>query len=225
MRALLSILGYTAGLFALSALAILLTVAVMPPPLDYSDDPSVVTRSDGWPESKAEHMQEGDFWYWVEATFDDAKESTPDTWAGAFFASAMGLDSSAYQARQGGTWLDEFHEFEMFVWCLALPLLTYLVLGAGLTAWCPLPIRAVLVSVAMLGATSLHAFSLTSTELYFLMWDASIHWSNWLGWNYYDFTVRFFIYAPALAIAAGIALAATRAANSYRSERVEDVST
>jgi hypothetical protein len=86
----------------------------------------------------------------------------------------------------------------------------------------------VLAAVTMLGATGLYAFRLTSNELYFLMWDASIHWSNALGWTYYDFVVRFFIYAPALAIVLGVALAVARAASPYshhRTARADAVST
>jgi hypothetical protein len=57
-----------------------------------------------------------------------------------------------------------------------------------------------------------------SWALYDLLWDVSIYWANWLGWTYYDFTVRFFIFAPAIAILLGSGLMIARAGQHLRKQ-------
>jgi hypothetical protein len=103
-----------------------------------------------------------------------------------------------------------FHQWELVVWCLGLPLVTYLILGSGIAAHRRASTGEGIVALALAGASAAYASVLTSRELYVAMWDASIYWSNWAGWTYYDFTVRFFIYAPAVAIATGVLLLAVR---------------
>ena len=55
-----------------------------------------------------------------------------------------------------------------------------------------------------------------SEALYFTMWDASIYWTNGLGWTYYDFTVRFFVCAPLIAMGGGLILLLARGCQRVR---------
>lgn len=166
--------------------------------------PGVVDRADGWPESKARHMQEGDFWYWVETKTVKAQQD-PSSWAGLLYASALGTTPNS-RGLSDGALVDEFHEFEIVVWSIALPGMTFLLFGMGVAAWKKTPWWLLYVSLAGTILLTAYCLTLTSNEFYFILWDSSIHLSNLLGWTYYDFNVRFFIYAPALTMLAGIGL-------------------
>jgi hypothetical protein len=91
----------------------------------------------------------------------------------------------------------------MLVWCLLLPGFVFTALGGGLAAHRTASRIEGRIAAAVLVAVTALALSFSTDRLYMIMWDASIHWSNWLGWTYYDFTVRFFVIAPMIAIATG----------------------
>lgn len=201
--------GWMVVFFAISFAAILATATATPPASDTFSEPDDVTRQDGWPESKKRHMEEGDFWYWVESLYADGALPIP---AGTDAALEEGGSTSPFELEA----LDEFHEFDLFLWCALLPLLTYGWLGLGVGTWRTPPFWLVHASLWTCGLSILYALSLDSWALYDLLWDVSIYWTNWLGWTYYDFNVRFFIFAPAIAISLGSGLMIARAGRHLR---------
>jgi hypothetical protein len=208
MKYLMDTATYTALLFSLSVALLLCLPALGPVPPPHT--PGVVDKADSWPKSKAKHMEEGDFWYSVEQAFDES-QGRPSSWRGWLFASAMGTDATLRTARTQMGLLDEFHEFEMFVWCLFLPTLTFGLIGAGLAAWWR-PLSSVThVSWTALATVALMAVAMPSEQVYHVLWEASIRLSNLAGVTYYDFTVWFFVYLPALVMGAGLALLLVKA--------------
>ena len=174
-----------------------------------SEEPGVVTRSDSWPVSgswpvsKERHMEEGDFWYWIE------HRTAP--WAkGSAQSGAVSTDAEERSALEvARAWvpgLTEYHQLEILVWCLLLPGFVFSVVGSGLAAHRTASRTESFLAAAVPVAVGLLALSFSSDQLYMIMWDASIHWLSWLGWNYYEFTVRFFVIAPMVATATGIAM-------------------
>ena len=210
-----STVTYVLLFFGLSVLAILATTELLPPPEDVFSQPDDVTRQDSWPTSKQRHMQEDDFWYAVEQWY--AEVSTDENhWTSSLLGPDLEGNPTIDRWRAQVPWLSEFHQWEMFVWCFLAPLLTYLVLGAGIaahrrTSW----IETALGMLALLGMTA-YVWTQPSEALYFTMWDASIYWTNWLGWNYYDFNVRFFVYAPLAAMGVGLLLLIVRGGQEAR---------
>ena len=187
--------SYALLLFGGSVLAIFLTVWAMPEPLVRSDEPGVVTRSDSWPVSKRTHMEEGDLWYWIET--NTAPQETG--------VSALDV------ARAWVPGLTKYHQLELLVWCLLLPGFVFVVVGGGLAAHrTPSPTERLIAAAVPIAVAGL-ALSMPTDRMYMIMWDASIHWANWLGWTYYDFTVRFFVIAPIVAIGTGVLLLLERA--------------
>ena len=115
--------------------------------------------------------------------------------------------------------LDDFHELDAFLWCVLLPVATFLVLGGGASLWAPLGLPAFAGALALNAAVVAYALQYDSWGLYHLLWDVSIYWTNGLGWTYYDFNVRFFIYAPAAAMGTGLLLMGARAVRVLRARR------
>ena len=198
---------YALLLFGASILAIVVTVWVMPEPLVRSDQPGVVTRSDSWPVSKQRHMEEGDVWYWIEhRTAPWATGSAEGDTANTDVKGRSALEIT----RAWVPGLTEYHQLEILVWCLLLPGFVFSVVGGGLAAHRTASRTESLLAAIVPVTVGLLALNFSSDQLYMIMWDASIHWSNWLGWTYYDFTVRFFVIAPMAATATGIAMLLSR---------------
>jgi hypothetical protein len=74
-----SALTYALLFFGLSGLAVIATAEGLPPADVAFSEPGSVTRADTWPVSKNRHMQEGDFWHWVEEQYAQL-QSDPDHW-------------------------------------------------------------------------------------------------------------------------------------------------
>ena len=140
-------------------------------------------------------------WYWIEhqtaAWATGAAENSTSANAHTEGTSALEI------ARAWVPGLTEYHQLEMLVWCLLLPGFVFTALGGGLAAHRTASRIEGRIAAAVLVAVTALALSFSTDRLYMIMWDASIHWSNWLGWTYYDFTVRFFVIAPMIAIATG----------------------
>ena len=132
--------------------------------------------------------------------------------AGADAALDEGSSTSPFELEA----LDEFHELDLFLWCALLPLLAYGWLGLGVGTWWRPPFWLVHAAFWTCGLSILYALSMDSWALYDLLWDVSIYWTNWLGWTYYDFNVRFFIFAPAIAISLGSGLMIARTGRYLR---------
>lgn len=204
-----STVTYALLFFGLSVLTILATTASLPPPDEVFSEPDDVTYQDSWPASKHRHMQEGDLWYAVEQWY--AEVATDENhWTHSLLGPELEGNATLDGWRSQVSWLDAFHQREMFIWCLLVPLLTFLVLGAGLAAHRSASrLETALGLLAFLGTTA-YVWIRPSEAVYFTMWDASIYWTNWAGWTYYDFTVRFFVYAPLIAIGTGLLLLLVR---------------
>jgi len=187
--------SYALLLFGGSVLAILVTVWAMPDPQVRSDAPGLVTRADSWPVSKRNHMEKGDLWYWIETNTNPRGSGV----------SALNI------ARAWVPGLTDYHQLELLVWCLLLPGFVFAVVGGGLAAHRTPSQTERLIAAAVPITVAALALSIPTDRLYMIMWDASIHWSNWLGWTYYDFCVRFFVIAPLVAFGTGVLLLLERA--------------
>lgn len=185
---------YALLLFGLSVLAIFLTVWGMPEPLDQSEEAGVVTRADSWPVSKRTHMEEDDLWYRIESrTSSWVRRSTRED---ASKSSNLVETPPLAFAQSWVPGVTEYHELEILIWCLLLPGLVFSTVGAGIAAHRSASRAESLLAMSVLLPVLALGLSYSTDELYIFMWDASIHWANWLGLSYYDFTVRFFVVAP-----------------------------
>jgi len=210
-----STVTYALLFFGLSVLAILATAESLPPPEEVFSEPGDVTHQDSWPASKHRHMQEGDLWYAVEQWYADVS-ADENHWTHSLLGPELEGNATIDRWRSQVSWLGAFHQREMFIWCLMVPLLTFLVLGAGLAAHRSASMLETALGLLALVGTTAYVYIQPSEALYFTMWDASIYWTNGLGWTYYDFTVRFFVYAPLIAMGGGLILLLARGCQRVR---------